>query len=240
MVRRLADARTDGETDQGRRRLRWTPDDAVSHRQAPMAPRRGACSHTHLAHGMIDFDVLVAADERGGIGNKGQLPWQLRGDLTHFRALTVGARPAEPTEHPTQNAVLMGRKTWDSLAVGRRPLPGRLNVVVTRNHSLTLPDGVLRGTNLRDALARLSTLHTSGVVAEVFVIGGGEIYTQALAMPECCRVHLTRVMGRFDCDVFLPPLGVQFARISVSPPRDEKGLTYRFEVYERVACASQA
>lgn len=167
------------------------------------------------------FDVVVAADERGGIGRDGGLPWHLPGDLRHFRVLTRGAG----------RAVVMGRRTWESLPARFRPLPGRLNLVLSRRppHALALPPGVLAASSLDQALAAAR----AAAAPRCFVIGGAQLYALALAHPACRRVHLTRVAGRFDCDTFLPPLGEDFLLVSDEPGGEEGGVRYRFLVYER-------
>lgn len=127
--------------------------------------------------------VLVAAvAEDGTIGRKGSLPWSLPGEQARFRELTWG--------HP----VLMGRKTWESLP--KRPLPGRENVVLTRDGSTRAP-GARRARSLEEALAP----YASGTV---FVIGGAEVFAQTIGRAD--RLVLTRVPGRFGGDALFPPL----------------------------------
>jgi len=126
--------------------------------------------------------LVVAADEEGGIGRGGGLPWHLPADLKHFRALTMG------------KPVIMGRRTWESIG---RPLPGRRNVVVSRQPSLQVP-GCEVTASLDDALRLVDD------AAEACVIGGAEIYR--LALPLADLIHLTRVHARVEADTFLPPL----------------------------------
>lgn len=114
------------------------------------------------------LSLIVAFDDNRLIGAQGQLPWRLPNDLKHFKALTLG------------KTVLMGRKTWDSLG---KPLPQRDNWVLTRDPDFTAEGGrVFR--DLHQALAA----HSQG---ELMVIGGAEIYRQALPLAQ--RLHLTRV-----------------------------------------------
>ncbi|NMG31077.1 dihydrofolate reductase [Aromatoleum evansii] len=124
--------------------------------------------------------VLIAAVARNGvIGRDNALPWRLKADLAHFKATTVG--------HP----VLMGRKTWESLG---RPLPGRRNLVVTRDGSYAA-SGAEVFASLDDALAA-----TGG--GKVFVIGGAEIYRQLLERADA--LVLTEVAAEVDGDAFFP------------------------------------
>lgn len=133
--------------------------------------------------------LVVAADEEGGIGRGGGLPWHLPADLQHFRALTMG------------KPVIMGRRTWESIG---RPLPGRRNVVVSRQPSLQVPGCEVAG-SLDDALRLVDD------AAEACVIGGAEIYR--LALPLADLIHLTRVHARVEADTFLPPLDPQEWRL---------------------------
>jgi dihydrofolate reductase len=129
--------------------------------------------------------LLVAAAENDVIGLNGQLPWRLPADLQWFKRHTLG--------HP----VLMGRKTWDSLG---RPLPGRANLVVSRQVGLTLP-GAHVFTDVEEALAYARQLEGG---EEVFGIGGGELYR--LLLPLADRVLLTRVHATVAGDAFFPKL----------------------------------
>ena len=123
---------------------------------------------------MSTVSLVVAADEEGGIGRGGGLPWHLPADLKHFRALTMG------------KPVIMGRRTWESIG---RPLPGRRNVVVSRQPSLQVPGCEVAG-SLDDAL------RLADDAAEACVIGGAEIYR--LALPLADQIHLTRVHARVE------------------------------------------
>lgn len=169
---------------------------------------------------MKPLELVVAADEAGGIGKDGKLPWRLPGEMAYFKRLTSEARPG------LRNAVLMGRKTYESIAPKFRPLAGRLNLVLTRG--AWAAEGATALHSLDEAIAATTD------VDHLFVIGGGEIYRQALAHPACARVYLTRVFGRFDCDTFLPSLD-GFARTGSDGPHAERGLSYSFEVWERSA-----
>jgi dihydrofolate reductase/thymidylate synthase len=147
--------------------------------------------------------VVAAAASHRGIGYQGSLPWRLPGDLRHFQAVTT-----QPPETGGTNAVIMGRKTWDSIPDRFRPLPGRINVVLTRHPERTLwPDGVLTATSLADAAALLA--QPTRAVGHVFVIGGGQVYEQALREKFVNRVVYTEVANlpadsKFDA--FFPPL----------------------------------
>ena len=121
--------------------------------------------------------LVLAMAENGVIGNSGAIPWRITEDMKRFKALTVG------------KAVVMGRKTWDSLP--RKPLTDRINIVVTRQAGWAA-DGAVTASSLDDALDK------AGNAADVMVIGGGEIYRAALTRAD--RIELTEVHGAFDGD----------------------------------------
>ncbi len=137
--------------------------------------------------------VLIAAVARNGtIGADNQLLWHLPEDLAHFRRLTTG-RP-----------VLMGRKTWESLPARFRPLPGRHNIVLTRDAAWRA-DGATVATTLDEALAAaMSAATMAAPVEQVFVIGGAQIYAETIARAD--RLELTEVDRDFDGDVHFPAI----------------------------------
>lgn len=170
-----------------------------------------------------DFALVVAADEALGIGRAGGLPWRLPGEMAYFKRLTTGARDG------LQNAVIMGRKTFDSIAPKFRPLAGRLNVVLSRDPAYRA-EGALTADSLEAALALLDARDD---VDRVFVIGGGELYRRALPSPRCRAVYLTRIHARFACDTFLPALDAAFSLSERDGPHREGDLTYTFELHTR-------
>ncbi|HSC47928.1 MAG TPA: dihydrofolate reductase [Gammaproteobacteria bacterium] len=158
--------------------------------------------------------LIVAVGRRNEIGKDGVMPWHLPADLKHFKATTLG------------KPVLMGRKTL--VAIGH-PLPGRRNLVLTRDPAFSAA-GCERVGSLDEALARAAPL------AELMVIGGGEVYR--LAWPRADRVYLTRIQAEVDgADTFFPPLSdTEWRQVS----RDDhtsnakNPYDYSFLVYERL------
>ena len=145
----------------------------------------------------MTFDVVVAADLEWGIGKANGLPWpKLSADLAHFRRVTSAAPEG------ARNAIVMGRKTWESAEVKGRPLPRRLNVVISRS-VLLLPEGVRAARSLDEALASAAA---AANIATTFVVGGAQIFRDAFDHPALRYVYLTRVMGRFGCDTHIPDL----------------------------------
>ena len=154
--------------------------------------------------------TIVAAVARNGcIGKDGDLPWRIPEDMRRYRAITMG------------KVVVMGRKTWESIPTKFRPLPGRTNVVVTRQTDYPLPDGVERHASLMAALAA----HTA---EDVVVNGGAEIYAQA--MDRADALDITHVDRDVDGDAFFP--AIDPARWRPTWREDHAG--YAFVTYARV------
>jgi len=170
------------------------------------------------------FAVVVAADRDRGIGKDGVMPWRLPGDMAFFKTLTRDSR--DPGD--TVNTVVMGRKTWDSIPPRFRPLRGRRNIVISRQTSLELPAEVVRASSLDHALQC-----TPSPGGRVFIIGGGQIYADALARPSCRAIYLTRIDASFDCDVFLPPFEADFERTEILRQDRDNDLDYRIELWHR-------
>ena len=157
--------------------------------------------------------TLIAAIARNGvIGKDNRLPWHLPADLKHFRALTMG------------RAVIMGRKTWESLPDKFRPLPGRQNIVVTRSPGYRA-EGAVVATSLPAAVAAAQS-------DEAFIIGGAELYAAALALVD--RLQLTEIDAAFDGDTQFPAIKPQNWRETAREThQDGTGFGYAFVTYER-------
>jgi dihydrofolate reductase len=158
--------------------------------------------------------ALVAAVAHGGvIGRDGALPWHLSEDMARFRELTMG--------HP----VVMGRRTWDSLPHRFRPLPGRRNVVVTRNENWAA-DGAERAGSLGNALELL------GGAPQAFVIGGAELFAEAL--PAADELRLTEIDLEVAGDTFFPSWDRSaFEEVSRESHVSADGTPFAFVTYVR-------
>jgi dihydrofolate reductase len=143
------------------------------------------------------FDVVVACDRAGGIAKDGKIPWHLPEELQWFKKVT--SHTQDPDK---QNAVIMGRKTWESLPERARPLKGRVNVVLSRDENYA-PEGDAWGAlSFEDALQAID--HGDfGCVETVFVIGGGEVYKEAFDHPSCRLIIMSGIPETFDCDTFI-------------------------------------
>lgn len=144
------------------------------------------------------FSIVAAMDEDNGIGKGDTLPWNIPSELAYFKFLTSSSPNGK------RNAVIMGRKTWESIPLKYRPLKDRFNVVLTRHtDSLTETEGAVSFSSLNVAL---DFLFRNENVNNIFVIGGGELYREAVFHPACSTIFLTTVKGNFNCDVFFPEL----------------------------------
>jgi dihydrofolate reductase len=177
----------------------------------------------------LSLTLIVATTPSLGIGRAGTLPWpQLRSEMAYFARVT---RRVPPSGRRKVNAVLMGRKTWESIPVGFRPLKGRVNVVVSRSSAPTPANGLVENVqwstnakgeedgsgvvsvpSLEDAVRELGQWKAEGelegkwTLNRVFVIGGAELYRAALQFQGADRVLRTRILREFECDVHFPLL----------------------------------
>jgi dihydrofolate reductase len=154
--------------------------------------------------------LIVAYSQNRVIGIDNQLPWRLPGDLAHFKRQTLG--------HP----IIMGRKTWVSIG---RPLPGRTNIVVSRSGQ-----GDFTGAVLVDSLE--AALKQTADQAQVFIIGGAQLYREAL--PAVDQIIATEVHAHIDGDAFFPELAdSDWVETDRQPQPPENGLAYDFVQYRR-------
>ncbi len=165
----------------------------------------------------LPLSLIAALGENRVIGVDNSMPWHLPGDFKYFKATTLG------------KPIIMGRKTWDSLG---RPLPGRLNIVVSRQADLLL-EGAEVYPSLEAAVVRAQEWAKEQGVDEVMLIGGAQLYAQGLAQAD--RLYLTRVALSPDGDAWFPEFDVgQWKLVSniENPAVDDKP-AYNFEVWEK-------
>ncbi len=174
---------------------------------------------------MKPFSIIVAMDERNGIGKNGGLAWHLSADLKYFKELTT--RTSGPGKI---NAVIMGRKTWDSLPEKYKPLPGRPNIVLTTQKGIVFPSGVLSFSSLDEALKKINQLSE---IEHVFMIGGAQVFNQTIDHPACRRLYVTHLKGDFACDTFFPVPPASFKLVKESPWLCENAISYRFCQYQK-------
>lgn len=166
----------------------------------------------------IHLSLICARSRNGAIGLNNQLPWHLPRDLAHFKAVTMG--------HP----IIMGRKTFDSIG---RPLPGRHNIVVSRQHDWSR-EGVTVVSSLEAAIARATEIAQNLGLREIMLIGGASLYEQALPLAQ--RLYLTEVHTEVPGDTFFPPISPdEWLEIDREEwPLDEKNpVACAFVIYDR-------
>ena len=161
---------------------------------------------------MPRINLIFARAANGVIGKDNTMPWHLPEDLAHFKRQTQGC------------PVVMGRKTWDSLPPRFRPLPGRINIVVT-HQSDWLAVGALRAAGLPEALS------LCGDAPDIWVIGGAEIYRQA--EPMAVRAEITEIAQDFAGDAFAPTLGPAWQETARSAQLSASGLAFSFVTYQK-------
>ncbi|CAF0729038.1 unnamed protein product [Brachionus calyciflorus] len=202
----------------------------------------------------IKLNLIVAMNNSNrGIGVNGTIPWRIPKDLKHFAKITTFTRDSSK-----KNAVLMGRKTWFSLPKNFRPLPNRLNVIISSNLNLetcepkenTDLNNILIFKSFNDAVETLIDKY-SDKLENIYAIGGSMIYKEALQFPKgfLNRIYLTRVFSDIECDTFMEPenfldnfkkldlfedeenVGAEFNKMQTE---NANNLNYIFEVYEKI------
>ena len=158
----------------------------------------------------MNVNMIFARAANGVIGNNNAMPWHLPEDLAHFKKLTLGS------------PVIMGRKTWDSLPPKFRPLPGRVNVVITRQSDWQAHGAQTAG-SLPNALALCQA------ASDVWIIGGAQIY--ALAEALASRIEVTDIAQHFEGDAFAPQLGPGWVESARQAHISASGLPFSFVTY---------
>jgi len=158
----------------------------------------------------MKLHLIYARAANGAIGKDGVMPWHLPEDLAHFKRTTLGC------------PVIMGRKTWESLPLRFRPLPGRINVVVTRQRDWQA-EGTLVAHSLEDAI------RLCGNVSDAWVIGGAEIYAQAL--PLASTAVVTEIEADYEGDAFAPQFGPGWQETRRERHVSSTGLHFSFVIY---------
>ncbi|MBC7547916.1 MAG: dihydrofolate reductase [Polaromonas sp.] len=160
----------------------------------------------------MQINLIYARAANGVIGKNNAMPWHLPDDMAHFKQLTNGW------------PVIMGRKTWDSLPPRFRPLPGRVNIVITRQ-----TNWVADGATVMPGLAQ--AFDHCRAFREVWVIGGAQIY--ALAEPLAHRAEVTDIKQNFDGDAFAPTLGPGWLETQREDRVSAAGLAFSFVTYHQ-------
>jgi dihydrofolate reductase len=161
----------------------------------------------------MQLHLIFAKSRNGVIGKENALPWHLPEDMAHFKRVTMGC------------PVIMGRKTWDSLPTRFRPLPGRINVVVTRQTNWS-ENGSHPSSGLREALSFCEQFD------DVWVIGGAELYSHAL--PFATTAVVTEIHADYDGDAFAPKFGPHWVETARENHTSVNGLNFSFVTFSNL------
>ncbi|XP_013108278.2 dihydrofolate reductase [Stomoxys calcitrans] len=185
---------------------------------------------------MLKFSLIVAVCENFGIGIKGDLPWLLKSELKYFSSTTK--RLKDPSK---RNVVIMGRKTYFGVPESKRPLPQRLNIVLsTTLKASDLPKDVLLHPNLESAMEFLENdEEMKKQIETVWIVGGSGVYKEAMASPRCHRLYLTKIHAQFECDTFFPSIPEDFREVELDPEtpkgiQEENNITYEYKILEKL------
>lgn len=181
----------------------------------------------------MKINSIVACSLNNGIGKNGDLPWRLAKEMKNFSKIT------KTTSNPEkQNAIIMGRKTWQSIPIKRRPLIDRLNIVLSKTLKIETDEKSNPHHIFGDLVEAIDFLKKQEQIERIFIIGGEKVYKLALDLKLVDRIYLTRILKEFDCDAYHPkldeneydliktdevPMGIQ----------EENDLKYEYLIYER-------
>ena len=149
--------------------------------------------------------LIVAKSKNNVIGNKGKLPWNISEDLKRFKELT------------TDNVVIMGRKTYESLPKKSKPLPNRINIIISRDENYTVPNCLVFN-DIKTAIRK------AGTNKEVFIIGGGEIYKEGLKYAD--KLYITEVENDVEGDTYFPNLNENWVEVKCEQKKGFKFIDY--------------
>ncbi|KAM6225261.1 dihydrofolate reductase isoform 1-T1 [Rhynchocyon petersi] len=193
-------------------------------------------------------NCIVAVSQNMGIGKNGNLPWPplrylsgrgnrgLENEFKYFQRMTMTTTSSVEGK---QNLVIMGRKTWFSIPEKNRPLKDRINVVLSRELKEPPQGAHFLAKSLDDALKLIEQPELGNKVDMVWIVGGSSVYQEAMNLPCHLRLFVTRIMQEFESDTFFPEIDLEKYRLLPEYPgvasdiQEEKGIKYKFEVYEK-------
>lgn len=168
--------------------------------------------------------LIAAVDQKWGLGKNNDLAWHLPADMKHFKKLTT------ETYFPhKQNAVIMGRKTWESIPKKFRPLPGRKNVILSKTLSKA-PESTELYRSLKEAVQSLST---QDAIEKIYIIGGSKLYNHTLQNLIPDKLYITFLYKDFDCDVFLDEPPEQYKLIDQTRRQIYNDIEYQFAEFHK-------
>lgn len=179
----------------------------------------------------IKINLILAVDDKNGIGKNNDLAWRIKSDMSYFKNIT-----SKTTDLAKMNAVVMWRKTRESIPSKFRPLPDRINCILTRNikHDdigSKIDDFVLYFNSIDHCLSELESKEN---VENIFIIGWANLYNQLLNHPLLDKIYITKVVWNFDCDVFFNWIPDNFKVESYTDEEQENDIKYSFWVYKKL------
>jgi len=191
----------------------------------------------HLESRKLQLKLIVATCQDNGIGKDNNLPWRLKSELAYFARMTKTTQ-----DFSKQNAVLMGRKTWESIPSRIRPLRNRVNIVLTSlpKTEISDSDDVLVCRNFPEAVDLVDSLRDK--IESCWVIGGASVYEEAMRNSRLERLYITRILQGFDCDTFFPAVNMDKWKVIddkdvPTEVQEEDGVQFKYEVLQRVGLA---
>ena len=187
----------------------------------------------HQEAAKVQVKLIVAVCQGNGIGRDNQLPWRIKTELAHFAKMTKST-----IDFSKKNAVVMGRKTWESLPARVRPLKNRINIVLSRQHQSSISDheDVFVCHNYEEALSRVDDMKDK--IESCWIIGGTSVYQEAMNHQRLDKLYITRILKDYDCDTFFPAVDTDRWSLTSDKmvPGDvqtEDGIQFKYEVYEQ-------
>ena len=175
------------------------------------------------------MNIIVAIDNKNGIGNKGKIPWFIKSDLSYFKKVTTHTNTIL-----LKNIVIMGRKTWDSLPTSVKPLPDRINIILSKTISEPLFQGGFVCKSMDACFELIQTLEHANK-NNIFIIGGSHIYKEAIHHKMTQKLYITKVYNTFECDTWFPEIDKNTYKLThVSPFYNENNIYYRHLIYNNI------
>lgn len=176
---------------------------------------------------MKDFSIILAVDNENGLWNNNDLAWDIPEDRKYFRNTTSLAKNSKK-----QNAVIMGRRTWESIPEKYRPFPKRYNCVLSKEYINWTQNShwAFQFNSLDACLEHLDWLET---IESYFIIWGSKLYNSVLKHERFTKAYITRIYEKYHCDVFFDWLPLNFSLLTRSEKKEYKWVEYEFSVYAR-------
>lgn len=164
--------------------------------------------------------IIVAVDEKNGIGKNHAIPWSFKQEMKFFVKTTIGTK-----DQSKKNMVVMGRTTWESIPEKFRPLKDRKNIVLTRETDYKA-NGAIVCSSLDEAFAQ-----ADDSIEKIFIIGGAKVYEETINHPDLTGIYITKIHKTFDCEVFFPAIPEKFSKIQKLGSAEENGIKFDYLLF---------